>query len=69
MKKRICAVKIAYLSFMGSLCFILEFLFDSWKDNLVILVIKSLFPYQRPILLDFYRDNIMYLVIKFVFPY
>ena len=33
-----------------SLCFILEFLLDFKKDNLVILVIKSLFPYQRLIL-------------------
>ena len=30
----------------GSFCFILEFLLDFRKDNLVILVIKSLFPYQ-----------------------
>ena len=47
----------------------LGFLLDSWKDNLVILPIESLFPYERPILLDFWRDNIMNLVIKFVFPY
>ena len=69
MKKKVCAVGIAYLSLMGSFCFILEFLLDSWKDNLVILVIESLLPYQRPILLDFLRDNITNLVIKFVFPY
>ena len=30
----------------GSLCFILEFLLDFRKDNLVILVIRSLFAYQ-----------------------
>ena len=36
-------IRVAYLSLMGSLCFILGFLFDSWKDNLVILAIKSLF--------------------------
>ena len=47
----------------------LEFLLDSWKDNLVTLAIESLFPYQRPILFDFWRDNIMNLVIKIVFPY
>ena len=29
-----------------SLCFILEFLLDYREDNLVILMIKSLFPYQ-----------------------
>ena len=30
----------------GSLCFILEFLLESRKDNLVILVIRYLFSYQ-----------------------
>ena len=69
MKKKVYAVRIAYFSLVGSFCFILGFLLDSWKDNLVILAIESLFPYQRPILLDFWRDNIMNLVIKFVFPY
>ena len=69
MKKKVRVVRIAYLSLMGSLCFILEFLLDSWKDNLVILAIKSLFPYQRPILFDFWRDNIANLEIKFIFPY
>ena len=64
MKKRVCAIKIAYLSLVGSFCFILEFLPNSWKDNLVILAIESLFPYQIPILLDFLRDNITNLVIK-----
>ena len=33
-----------------SLCFILEFLLDFWKDNLMILMMKFLFPYQRSIL-------------------
>ena len=33
-----------------SVCFILEFLLDYRKDNLVILVIRYLFPYQGPIL-------------------
>ena len=56
-------VRVAYLSLVGSLCFIFGFLFDSWKDNLVILVIEYFFPYQRPILLDFWRDNITNLVI------
>ena len=67
--KESTTVRVAYLSLVGSLCFILEFLHDSWKDNLVILAIEYLFPYQRPILLDFWRDNITNLVIKFVFPY
>ena len=44
------SVMIAYLFLVGSLCFILEFLLDFWKDNLIILVIKSFFPYQRSIL-------------------
>ena len=33
-----------------SFCFILEFLLDFRKDNLVILVIRSLFPYQGLVL-------------------
>ena len=49
-KKEVETVIFAYLSLRGSLCFIFEFLIDSRKDNLVILVIKSLFPYQGPIL-------------------
>ena len=65
MNKKVYAVRIVHLSLVGSFYFIL----DSWKDNLVILAIESLFPYQRPILLDFWIDNIMNLVIKFVFPY
>ena len=69
MKKKVYVVRIAYLSLVGSLCFTLEFLLDPWKDNLVILAIESLFPYQRPILLGFWRDNIANLVIKFAFPY
>ena len=32
-------VRVAYLSLVGSFCFILGFLLDSWKDNLVILAI------------------------------
>ena len=69
MKEKVCAVRIAYLSLIGSLCFIPEFLLNPWKDNLVILAIESLFPYQIPIILDFWRDNIANLVIKFTFPY
>ena len=69
MKRRICAIRIAYLPLVGSLCFILGFLPESWKDNLLILAIESLFPYQKLILLDFWRDNIMNLVIKVVFSY
>ena len=42
---------------MGSSCFIIEFVFDFRKDNFMILVIRSLFPYQRPILLDFWQDH------------
>ena len=62
-KKKVYAVIIAYLSLVESLCFILEFLLNPWKDNLVNLAIESLFPYQIPILLDFWRDNIANLVI------
>ena len=49
---------------LGSSCFILEFVFDFRKDNLAILVMRYLFPYQRPILLDFWKDNLMILEIK-----
>ena len=68
-EERSSTVRIAYLSLVGSLCFIFGFLLDSWIDNLVILAIKSFFSYKRPIILDFWRDNITNLVIKFVFPY
>ena len=34
----------------GSLCFVLEFLLEFRKDNLIILVIRSLFPYQELVL-------------------
>ena len=47
--------------------FILEFVFDFRKDNLVHLVMRSLFPYQRPILLDFWKDNLAILVIRSIF--
>ena len=41
------AVGVAYLSLMGILHFILEFLLDYGKDNLVILVIRSFFSLSR----------------------
>ena len=68
-KKGSTRVRIAYLSLVGSLWFIFEFILDFWKGNLVILEIKSFIPYQRLIILDFWKDNLMVLVIKFLFPY
>ena len=41
-KKEVGQLGFSYLSLVGSFCFILEFLLDSWKDNLVILVVESL---------------------------
>ena len=49
-KKGVSTVEVPYLSLRGSLCFILEFFLDFRKDNLVILVIRSLFPYQGLVL-------------------
>ena len=49
-KKKISAVGVAYLSLMGSLHFILKFILDYRKDNLVILVIRYFFHYQGLIL-------------------
>ena len=49
---------------LGSSCFILEFVFDFRKYNLVILVMRYLFPYQRPIFLDFWKDNLKMLEIN-----
>ena len=43
-------IRVAYLAFMGSLPVILEFLLDYKKDNLVILVVRSFFPYKGLIL-------------------
>ena len=68
-KKEVEAVGIAYFSLKGSFCFIIEFVLDVMKDNLMIFVIRSFFPYQRPILLNFWKDNLMILVIKSLFPY
>ena len=45
-KKGVREVGVAYLSLRRSIHFIFEFLLDFKKDNLVILVIRSLFPYQ-----------------------
>ena len=47
----------------------IQIILDFRKDNLVILLIKSLIPYQRSILPNFWEDNLMVLVIKFIFPY
>ena len=51
---------------LGSFCFILEFVFDFRKENLAILVMRFLFPYQKPIILDFWKDNLMILETKFL---
>ena len=69
MKKKVYAVRIAYLLSWEGSCLILEFVLDFRKDNIMILVNKSLFPYRIPILLDFWKDNLMILVNKFLFPY
>ena len=68
-EEKVCAIRIAYLLSWEGCCLILEFVLDFRKDNLVILVIKSFFPYRRPILLDFQNDNLMILVNKYLFPY
>ena len=40
-KKEVCVVRITYLSLMGSLCFILDFLFDSYDfDNKISLFLS-----------------------------
>ena len=44
-KKKICSVRIAYLFLMRSFSFILEFILDFWKDNLVMSAVESLLPY------------------------
>ena len=54
---------------MGGLWFIFDFILDFRKYNLVILVIKSLITYQKPILPDCLEDNLIVLVMKFIFPY
>ena len=50
-KKEVYAVRIAYISLVGSLSVLYtNFSLIIGKDNLMILVIKSLFPYQGLIL-------------------
>ena len=49
-KKGVSVVGVAYFPSGGSLCFIFEFLFYFRKYNHVILVIRSLFPYQGLVL-------------------
>ena len=51
-KNEVETVRIAYHSLGGggSFYFILEFLLDFRKDNLVIFVIRFLFPYQGLVL-------------------
>ena len=62
-------IRVAYISLVGSIYFILRFLIDSCKDNLMILAIESHFPYPRPVLLNSWKHNITNLAIKFFFPY
>ena len=64
-----CAVRIAYLLRVGSFSFILQFILDFWKDNLVMSAVEFLLHYQRLIFLYFWRDNITNLMIKIDFPY
>ena len=45
-KKEDNAVRVAYISLVGSLPFILGFFLDYRKDNLIILVMRYFFPYQ-----------------------
>ena len=47
---RSSTIRVAYLSHVGSLPFILELILDYRKDNLVILVIRFFFPYQGLVL-------------------
>ena len=62
-------IRVAYLFSWEGSSLILEFVLDFRKDNLMILLNKSPFPYRRPILLDFRKDNLMMLVKKSLFPY
>ena len=68
-KKEVRQLDLHTFTSVGSSCFILQFVFDFRKDNFMILVIRSLFPYQKLILLDFLKDNLMILDIKSLFPY
>ena len=53
-KKKVCVVGIAHPSILGDLPNLYEVVHESpldfWKENLLILGIKSLFPYQGLIL-------------------
>ena len=49
-RKRISAIGVAYRSLERCFCFILEFLLDFRKDNLMILVIRYFFPYKGLVL-------------------
>ena len=49
-KKGVSAIGVAYISLGGSLCFIFKILLDFKKDNLMILVIRYLFPYKGLVL-------------------
>ena len=68
-KKEVRQLRLHTFPSEGIFFFILEFALDFRNDNLMLLVIRSLFPYQRPILLDFWEDNLMILEIKYLFPY
>ena len=64
-KKKVRQLRLHTFPSLGSSCFILKFVFDFRKDNLVILVMRYFFLYQRPILLDFWKDNLKILEINF----
>ena len=65
-EKEVLQLGLCIFPSLGSSCFILEFVFDFRKYNLVILVMRYLFPYQRPILLDFLKENLEILKISFL---
>ena len=65
-KKKVRQLELHTFPLLGSFCFILEFVFDFRKDDLMILVMRYFFPYQRPILLDFWKDNLKILEINFL---
>ena len=45
-RRKLAQLELHTFPLGGSLCFIFEFLLDFRKDNLVILMIRSLFSYQ-----------------------
>ena len=65
-KKEVLQLRLCTFPSLGSSCFIFEFVFYFRKYNLVILVMRYLFPYQKPILLDFLKDNLKILKISFL---